>query len=259
MKNNSDIAILVVTHNHEEYIDKLIGSLIKFNLNNTFFCDAVSTDGTLDKLKNSPFKDNILVKNKLEGFSKNNNDLIRHFKIDVKYYLLLNPDTFFDTNFLDSMYEKMLLDPTIGIITPLLKYPDGKLQMTWKNFPNFLTVFKKRIGLTKAINEKQMEGPNIDWCLGACMLINNKLLKAGARLLDERYRLYCEDIDICFEARQKDMKVIGDNTTYVFHNLNEKSSKNIFSKYNIWNITSIIKFIVKLNVRYYKEINKPHS
>ena len=69
MKNNNDIAILVVTHNHEEYIDKLIGSLIKFNLNNTFFCDAVSTDGTLEKLKNSPFKDNILVKNKLEGFS----------------------------------------------------------------------------------------------------------------------------------------------------------------------------------------------
>ena len=101
--------------------------------------------------------------------------------------------------------------------------------MTWKNFPNFLTVFKKRIGLTKAINEKQMEGPNIDWCLGACMLINNKLLKAGARLLDERYRLYCEDIDICFEAHQKNMKVIGDNTTYVFHNLNEKSSKNIFN------------------------------
>lgn len=255
MKNNNDIAILVVTYNHVQYIDTLISSLLKFNLTNTFFCDAQSTDGTLEKIKKSPFKKNLLAKSNLEGFSKNNNDLIRHFKINVKYYLLLNPDTFFDTNFLEILHDKMDLDPTIGIITPLLKYPDGRLQKSWKKFPDFLTVFKKRIGLTKAINEKQMIGPNIDWCLGACMLINNKLLKDGGRLLDERYRLYCEDIDICFEAHQKKMKIIGDDSTYIFHNLNEKSSKNIFSKYNIWNITSIIKFIIKWNVRYFRKDN----
>jgi N-acetylglucosaminyl-diphospho-decaprenol L-rhamnosyltransferase len=251
MKNNNDIAILVVTHNHEEYIDKLISSLIKFNLFNTFFCDALSTDGTLEKLKNSPFKKNLLVKDKLEGFSKNNNDLIRHFKINVKYYLLLNPDTFFDINFLETLHNKMELDSTIGVIAPLLKYPDGRLQITWKKFPNFLTVLRKRFGLLKAINEKQMKGPEIDWCLGACMLISKTLLKEGETLLDERYRLYCEDIDICFEAHQSQMKVIGEDTVYIYHNLNENSSKNILSKYNIWNITSIIKFIVKWNVKYF--------
>ncbi|EGV43077.1 glycosyltransferase family 2 protein [Bizionia argentinensis JUB59] len=252
MTNNNDIAILIVTHNHVEYIDKLIDSLIKFNLFNTFICDALSTDGTLEKLKNSPFKDNLLIKNELEGFSKNNNDLIRHFDIKAKYYLLLNPDTFFDVNFVDVLYNRMKLDSNIGVITPILKYPDGRLQITWKTFPNFFTVVKKRFGILKSINEIQMKGPEIDWCLGACMLISSNLLKKEGVLLDERYRLYCEDIDICFEAHQKNMKVIGEDSTYVYHNLNEKSSNNILSKYNIWNITSIFKFIFKWNIKYFR-------
>jgi N-acetylglucosaminyl-diphospho-decaprenol L-rhamnosyltransferase len=255
MTNTNSIAILVVTHNHDEYIDKLIDSLTKFKLTNTFFCDALSTDRTVEKISNSIFKDKLLAKDKLEGFSKNNNDLIRHFKTKADYYLLLNPDTFFDINFLDSLLDKVIADPNIGIIAPLLKYPDGRPQVSWKKFPNFIDVFKKRIGLTKATDEKQMKGPYIDWCLGACMLINKKLLKRDMKLLDERYRLYCEDIDICLEAHLKQMKVIGDNSTYIFHNLNEKSSKNILSKYNIWNLKSILKFIIKWNVKYFRKIN----
>lgn len=251
----STIAILIVTHNHEDYIDNLLDSLTRFNFMNTFFCDALSTDRTVEKIKKSVFKNKLLVKNKLEGFSKNNNDLLRHFKIKADYYLLLNPDTFFDTDFLNCLHDKALLDPHIGIIAPMLKYPDGRPQVSWKKFPNFIDVFKKRLGLTKATDEKQMKGPYIDWCLGACMLINKKLLKRDMKLLDERYRLYCEDIDICLEAHLKQMKVIGDNSTYIFHNLNEKSSKNILSKYNIWNIKSIIKFIIKWNVKYFRKIN----
>ncbi|GAA3588341.1 glycosyltransferase family 2 protein [Flavivirga amylovorans] len=251
---NSTISVLVVTHNHSEYIHKLINSLVRFKITNVFFCDACSSDGTLEILQKSPYKANVLAKKKLEGFSKNNNDLIRHFNIDTKYYLLLNPDTFFDSDFISILYNKMELDASIGIITPVLKYPDGRLQITWKKFPGFFTVLKKRLGLLKAINEKTMAGPDIDWCLGACMLISNVLMKNNNMLLDERYRLYCEDIDICFEAHDKGLKVIGDSDTSVFHHLNETSAKNIFSKYNLWNISSIFKFLIKWNINYVKKV-----
>ncbi len=245
-----DISILVVTHNHSDYIDNLLASIEKFGYTNVFFCDAVSTDDTLSKLKNSSFSKNVLIKTSLEGFSKNNNDLIRHFNLDSKYYLLLNPDTYFDVDFIKVLSTTMQNDNSIGIATPLLKYPDGRNQVSWKKFPGFITVAKKRLGVLRSQNEHQMSGPEIDWCLGACMLITNKLLKEGQTLLDERYRLYCEDIDICFEAKQKKMKVVAVNSTYVYHNLNEKSSKHIFSKYNMWNIASILKFIAKWNFKY---------
>ena len=250
MISKDQISILIVTHNHCDFIDDLLKSLSKFNYSNTYFCDALSTDGTLEKIMRSPFKKNLLSKTVLEGFSKNNNDLIRYFNLNSKYYLLLNPDTFFNMDFLKNLYNKMESNTNIGISTPILKYPNGNMQVTWKKFPSFFTVLKKRLGVMKTKEETQMKGPNIDWCLGACMLISDKLLKENQTLLDERYRLYCEDIDICFEAHSKNLDVVGVEDCFVFHNLNEKSSKNIFSKYNLWNISSIIKFVFKWNYKY---------
>ncbi|MUU79057.1 glycosyltransferase [Winogradskyella endarachnes] len=254
MVKEGDISILVVTHNHGDYIQKLLDSLIKFNIKNVYFCDAKSTDNTSAILLNSFYSKSVLIKEKLEGFSKNNNDLIRHFNLKTKYFLLLNPDTYFEMDFIDLLYKAMIKNPQIAITTPLMKYPDGRLQKTWKQFPNFINVFKKRLGILKAIDEMQMEGPEIDWCLGACMLISDKLLKPNSCLLDERYRLYCEDIDICFSAHNKGLKVIAVKDSVVFHHLNESSARYFFSKYNFWNLKSIIKFILKWNVKYFKTL-----
>lgn len=251
MIEHESVSILVVTHNHADYIDKLLQSLQRQQYWNTYFCDAASTDGTLQKLQASPFRDRVLAKTELHGFSKNNNDLIRHFKLESKYYLLLNPDTYFDQDFLEILVQKMVENPETGIAAPLLKYPDGKLQVTWKSFPGITTVLRKRMGMLDAVDEAQLPGPYIDWCLGACMLISHDLKKEGGHLLDERYRLYCEDIDICFEARNNGLKVLGVQECHIFHNLNEKSAKNIFSKYNYWNISSILKFILKWNLQYF--------
>lgn len=248
-----EISILVVTHNHQDFIGKLIQSLEEFNYRNVYFCEAASTDNTFDIIKNSIFKNNILKKNKLEGFSKNNNDLIRFFNLRTKYYLLLNPDLFFHEDFIKKLYEKMEEDFTIGIATPLLFYPNNEIQNTWKKFPSILHVIKKRLGILKVKDEVQLLSSDIDWCLGACMMISNKLLKPDLALLDERYRLYCEDADICMEAKSKELKVIGVETAKAFHHLNEMSSKRIFSKYNYWNIESILKFFIKWNWRYFEK------
>ena len=145
-----DISILIVTHNHSKYLESLINSLIKFEYKNVFFCDAASTDKTPEILMSSPFKKNVLLKQELEGFSKNNNDLIRHFELKSQYYLLLNPDTYFTEDFLKVLYEQIQENPKIGIVAPLLKYPNGDIQVTWKKFPSVINVFKKRLGLLKA-------------------------------------------------------------------------------------------------------------
>ena len=249
MNHKTDISILIVTHNHQDYIEDLILSLKKFNYTNTYFCDAFSTDKTLSILQSNEV--NLLKKTVLEGFSKNNNDLIRHFNLDSKYYLLLNPDMFFDEDFIHKLYLEIEANPKIGITTPLLYYPNNNIQTTWKKFPSVFHVLKKRLGLIKSQNEKQLQSEYIDWCLGACMLISNKLLKQNQTLLDERYRLYCEDVDICFEAKQKDLLVKGVKTAKAFHHHNDMNSKSFFSKYNLWNLQSIIKFALKWNIKYY--------
>lgn len=250
MNHKEEISILIVTHNHESYISKLLSSLEMFDYKNVYICEAASTDNTAELIKNSTYTNNVLYKKDLEGFSKNNNDLIRHFNLKSNYYLLLNPDVYFTEDFIQVLFEKLNTDNSIGIIAPLIKYPDNSIQTTWKKFPSILEVVKKRLGLRKASDETQQTSGEIDWCLGACMLIRKSFIKDNNQLLDERYRLYCEDVDICFEAKTKGLKVIGTDSTFVYHHLNELSAKNIFSKYNWWNIKSIVKFAMKWNLKF---------
>lgn len=251
MQTDYNVSILIVTHNHGKYLEKLIKSLEQFNYKDVYFCDANSADETIDILKNSIFKKNILFKKTLEGFAKNNNDLIRHFNLSSDYYLLLNPDVFFTQDFLLELVKSIRKEKEAAIAAPLIYYPDGRLQVTWKKFPGLWNVLKKRLGKMKATDEKQAKPSQIDWALGACLLISKKLLKKGDHLLDERYRLYCEDIDICFECKTRKMKIIGVEHTFIYHHLNELSSKNIWSKYNYWNLTSILKFLWKWNFKYF--------
>lgn len=250
MLHKTDISILIVTHNHGDYIEKLLNALSHFEYTNVYICDAASHDQTVAILKDSPYSKQVLFKSELESFSKNNNDLIRSFGLNTPYFLLLNPDVYFEEDFLAVLYHEIHNDSSIGVIAPLVKYPDGKIQTTWKKFPSVIQVMKKRIGLRRTFDEVQQKAGVIDWCLGACMLIRGTFLKQNGYLLDERYRLYCEDVDICFEAKTKKYKVIGCDKTFVFHHLNELSAKKIFSKYNRWNIISIFKFALKWNYKF---------
>lgn len=249
MKNK--VAFLVVVHNHEKQLQKLLKSLIHFKYENVFFCEANSSDKSSFYLKNSIFNKNVLYKNKLESFSKNNNDLITTFNLKkFDYLMILNPDTFFKEDFVNTLCKVAMDNPKAGVIAPKILYPNGTLQKNWKMFPNVFHVIKKRIGLRTIAEEPIVPAGNIDWCLGAAMLINSQMINSEGKLFDERYRLYCEDVDICVRAHLCGYKVIGTDKAIVYHELGESSSKAIFSKYNYWNVSSIIKFALKWNLKY---------
>lgn len=247
-----NIPILIVTHNHGEHIDKLLYALNRFGYEQAYICDANSTDTTVDSLKKSKYVHQTLFKSQLESFSKNNNDLIRHFGLKNEYYLILNPDTYFDTDFLKVLYKYAMEHPKVAIISPKMLYPNGEIQKNWKYYPNFLQAVSKRVGFKTIADEATVKPGKIDWCLGACMLVRESFIQERGYLFDERYRLYCEDIDICFDAHQRGYDVVGLNSTYIYHNLGESSSKQIFNKYNYWNVQSILKFILKWNRFYLK-------
>src|SRR5690554_7458384 len=168
MQTDYNVSILIVTHNHGKYLEKLIKSLEQFNYKDVYFCDANSADETIDILKNSIFKKNILFKKTLEGFAKNNNDLIRHFNLSSDYYLLLNPDVFFTQDFLLELVKSIRKDKEAASAAHAEYYPDGRLQVTWKKFPGLCKVLKNLLGKMHAIDEKQPEPSQIDREFGSC-------------------------------------------------------------------------------------------
>ena len=248
-------ATLIVVHNHRKHLDKLISSLSAQNYKEVYFCDAASSDGSKELLEKSVYKNNLLSKRVLESFSKNNNDLIKHFNLDANYYFVLNPDTFFDMDVIGALIKEARLSKKTAILAPKILNADSTVQKSWKIFPSIGKVVLKRLGLRRTSNEPEIVQGNIAWALGAALLVKKEFIDQRGYLFDERYRLYGEDIDICFAAHVNKWEVKGTNNVLVFHSLNEMSSKKLFSKYNIWNITSIFKFYIKW-AKHYAHIRK---
>lgn len=256
----SRIAILIVTHNHQDYVKDLIDSCKKIPEIHKYICDAASTDNTLVTLRSeigSRSDFHILAKEKLEGFSKNNNDLVRNFRLLDCDFLLINPDCYFSEDSFREFITKAASIDNLGVAAPQIHYPDGRAQVTWRKYPSIYSFFYRRFinSLDSPINQYASSSGNgifnIEWALGAFLYVSNNFLRSNNfNLFDERYRLYCEDADLCLSAYHHELKVVGIPNNGIYHALQEKSRKKL-SKFNYWNFTSGIKFMCKWNFRYF--------
>lgn len=249
MKVNKTYSVLIVTHNHEDTIGALLDSLEKNKILSVYICDAVSSDETVDIIKESIFCSKLLVQTKLESFSKNNNDLIRHFNLNTNYYVILNPDTEVIEDVFTPISEFLEKNPEYLIGVPQLVYPDLTVQNAWKTFPGVSTFLRRRFGFISNDKSSNLEKDNLEYALGACLIVNQSLSENG-KLLDERYRLYCEDIDLCFKAHFLGGKIKGFKEHKVIHHYQSQNTKKVFSRHNYWNIQSAIKFLIKWNYKY---------
>ena len=106
----------------------------------------------------------------------------------------------------------MLLDKhdTIGIIAPKIINVKGEVQDSFRDFitpMNFVERHMKRILGYKQRNELTEFPINVDWVIGAFMMISRKAYET-VRGLDEHYFLYCEDMDLCKRMHLKGYDVV---------------------------------------------------
>ena len=259
MKQLPNVVILIVIHNHFDFIDQLLESCAAIPGIKKYICDAASSDGSFEKVvefcsNKNDF--NYCHVDKLYGFSKNNNDLIRRYNLQDKNLILLNPDCFFDKF---SFYEFLKIvsdDGLVGVAAPKLTNLDGSTQKSWNSFPSAIDFLLNRLGFPLNNKNKKKDEAlkgdgkiySIDWAYGAFLYISKELIVESS-VLDERYRLYCEDADVCMMAHSKGMSVVGVDVNGVFHALQNKSA-SVFSRSNFWNIKSGIKFLLKWNFNY---------
>ena len=160
------------------------------------------------------------------GFAKAVNQGIKIAGGD--YILLLNSDVFINTTTLESLISYFEVDSSIGIIGPLMVFPDGKFQPsagympTWKGeLYRFSTLGKYLPGGTllykNNLTEPELKEPvPVEWVSGGCVLIKKEVIeKVG--LFDENYFFCIEDFDYCYRAGRAGYKIIYLPTVSVIH------------------------------------------
>ncbi len=132
------------------------------------------------------------------------------------YILIINPDNALHPDALELMLEKMEREQDIGIISPKLIHEDHTVRHSARSFPTFFDVLVKRLAphtTFKSRIDRYLQRTydpdcerDVDWVVGACMLIRRSALeKVGT--FDPRFFLFFEDMDLCRRMKNAGFRI----------------------------------------------------
>lgn len=210
-------SIIALNYNAKDYLVRCLNSLKKINYPKNRYqivlVDNASTDGSLE-LARRKVKGISIIKNKKNvGFSRGNNVALRSLKAD--YYVLLNPDTYVDKNWLINMVKVSESDKSIGLCSSKILSDDGHKINYAGGLVNFMGFAWPR-GFNQA-GAKRFGGiEETAFASGASLLIRKSVLE-DIGLLDEDYFMYHEDIDYSWRARLFGYKVLYVPNSVAYH------------------------------------------
>jgi len=258
-----ELSIIIACYNSERYIntclDSIFGYKIKYNYE-TIIADNNSNDSTRTIVSSYVPKVTLIKNSKNIGFAGAINVGIQESK--GKFLLILNPDIILKGNTINKLLQFASSEESIGIIAPKLLNPDGTLQESCRAFYSVKTIilrrtiFGKIFPNTDTIKKHLMldwdhnTPMDVDWILGACFLIRREVLERCVGYFDEDYKLYFEDVDICYRMKEAGYKVCYYPSATCIHDHRRESAKG-FNRKTYWHIRSAIHFFNKHGWRFW--------
>jgi GT2 family glycosyltransferase len=231
-----DISLSIVTYNNGDIIEKTIESLVSHLENKLsyvlYVIDNNSKDDTVKKVQGCNGNIVLIRNNKNLGFGAGHNEVLD--KINSKYHIVVNPDITIVNNIIFEMFEYMENHKEIGLLTPLVKYPDGEIQYLCKRNPTvtdlfirlvFPNSFKKRQDYF-TMKETGYDKPfEVEYATGCFMFFRTEIFKQ-VKGFDEHIFLYLEDADITRRVNQIS-KTIFYPYNFVIHDWQRGAHKNL--------------------------------
>lgn len=168
------------------------------------------------------------------GFAKANNLGINNVRGDL--VLLLNSDTRINDNSLSWMADYLRAHPELGAIGPRQTDGEGRLQLSWGEFPTLVSEFLRKLMHSRLaigdpnvrgyLEEKYAGSYGVDWVSGSCLMARKKAI-TDAGLLDEHFFMYFEDVDLCARMRKLGWKIHFCSEASITHYGGVSAQKNI--------------------------------
>ena len=170
------------------------------------------------------------------GYGAAHNIAIRESIYDnIPFHLVINPDIILDAKELDRMLDFVSQNPLVGSLMPKVTYPNGQLQYLCKLLPTPLDVFGRRFlpasWTAQRNHQYEMRASgydkimNIPYLSGCFMLLRTEAVKQ-ARLFDERFFMYPEDMDLTRRIHRNYLTVYFPYAT-IIHNHEKASYKSL--------------------------------
>jgi hypothetical protein len=178
--------------------------------------DNASADGSAEMVAQD-FPTVELIKNaRNRGFAAACNQGIR--ACATAFILLLNPDTLLERAELQKLQNFIGSQPNVGACGPRVLNADGTLQPSCRAFPTFGAMICDELGLSRLFPHSRRfasyrlsgwehdQTSDVDQLMGSCLLVRRMALE-HLGLLDERFFLYFEEVDLCRRMWQTGWRV----------------------------------------------------
>jgi GT2 family glycosyltransferase len=170
------------------------------------------------------------------GYGAAHNIAIRHSVYErTRYHLVMNSDIKVHAEDIDRLHTFMEKNRQVGCVMPRVVYPDGQIQYLCKLLPTPFDVFgrrflpawlmKRRNNIYELRDSGYNRMLNVPY-LSGCFLFLRTEAVLQARLFDERYFMYPEDVDLVRTIHRSwltlflpDITITHDHTRASYHSL----------------------------------------
>lgn len=224
------IVVSVVSHRHGAMVESLLHRLSE--ISSSHVVRVVLTQNVAEAVPCEPdagwpFALDVIKNASPQGFGENHNKALHDAKED--FVCIMNPDV----ELVDAATFGRLLDAAssagAGCIYPRQIDADGKIQDIERDMPTFFSLLVRY-----AVRRPEKCS---DWVNAAFLLLPSKVWhELGG--FDERYFMYCEDVDFCLRIRLRGLSLVAAPVTVV-HAGQRASHRNIHHLF--WHLSSLLR------------------
>lgn len=244
------IYLIVVSHGHDD--------IIKNNMYQHILSPGVGCQFIVRDNINSPVLYDFCDLNHIRyipsthqcGFAENNNEVVRMLHAEGvengDYFIFINPDVLISPSELEKVRDLINSERPDLFTIDLYRDKDYSVRdPSVRTFPTIADftlsyVFKKNPSI---INRDSLKIPTaIEWCAGSFIGVKAETFLA-LEGFDQRYYMYCEDLDFCFRAKEANYSLIYYPQLKAIHE-GQCSSRKFLSRHFWWHINSIFRFVL---------------
>jgi len=188
------------------------------------------------------------------GFGANVNRAVA--ETSSEFVVIANPDTEPEPDAVRILCEFAGTRPCCGIAGPQLRYPDGRWQPSRRRFPTVRGTLVRRTPLRYLarpferqrdhylLDERPDKPVPADWMLAAFLLLRREMLdELGG--FDEQFRLYGEDIELCYRAAKAGWERWYVPQALVTHRYAAEIDRKLLTRRTLWHWRGIARFVRK--------------
>ncbi|MEX5213163.1 MAG: glycosyltransferase family 2 protein [Nitrospiraceae bacterium] len=169
------------------------------------------------------------------------------------YVLVLNPDIVVQPGSIERLYGYMESHPDVALCAPRLLNQDGTVQYSCRTDYSLGVYLLRRTPLGRwcpkhrIIREHLMTAwdhattRDVDWVLGAAFMFRRGAFQTN-QVMDERFFLYFEDVDLCLRLRRAGWRVVYNPDSVMVHAHQRASAGGLISRAKVEHLKSWLKF-----------------